>query len=63
MNKQMNTHKLHIVIEADNKIVRRNVHLVPHSDGWEIFPPQGMSKTFFNTFEGALEYCKELSNG
>ena len=55
----MNTHKIHLVIEADNTIVHRDVHIVPHSDGWEIFP----LKTFFNTFEGALEYCKELSNG
>ena len=55
----MNTHKLHLVIETDNTIVHRDVHIVPHSGGWEIFP----LKTFFVTLEGALEYCKELSNG
>ena len=62
MNKQKNTHKLHIVIEADNTIVRRNVHLVPHSDGWEIFPSLGMAKTFFNTRWEALVHLHHISS-
>ena len=60
MNKQKNTHKLHVVIETDNTIVHRDVHIVPHSGGWEIFPSLGMEKTFFNTQWEAFKYLDTI---